>query len=106
MGRPTPQQAQQRRAIVEAALRRETPIRRGPNWELYRSNNGYYAIRYRETGVLYLGISEATGEVKDLSGEALERADISIALRCFSVSGLTAMLTLIQNWARINHGWG
>lgn len=98
MGRPTPQQAQQRRAVIEAALRNETPIHREPHWELYRSAHGHYMIRYRELRqVLYVAVS-TDGEVRDPIGFPPDGGDVQIAISVLRSAGLNWMAQRVISW--------
>jgi hypothetical protein len=98
MDRITPQQARQRIAIVEARLRNATPIHRGRQWELYRSNDGFYVIRYREaTRTCYVGVAP-DGEVRDMAGYPVDGGDIQIATSTLQSAGLGHMAQRVISW--------
>jgi len=98
LDRPTPQQARQRIAIVEARLRNAEPIHRGHLWEMYRSNDGFYVIRFRElVQTLYVGVTP-DGEVRDMAGYPVDGGDIQIAISTFQAAGLDQMAQKVIDW--------
>lgn len=98
MGRPSPQQARARTAIIEARLRNGTPLHRSHNWELYRSNDGFYLIRFRETRQTLYVVIRSDGEVLDPIGYPVDGADIQIAISCLRAAGLTTEAQNVISW--------
>ncbi len=98
MDRPSPQQARERRAIIEARLRKGTPLHRSHNWELYRSNDGFYVIRFREIQQTLYVVIRPDGEVLDPTGYPVDGADIQIAISCLQAAGLVAEAQNVISW--------
>jgi hypothetical protein len=94
-------------SLVRNRLRGATPIweNQRTGWQLFQSRDGIYVIHYPGTGgVLYLAIKATTGEVKDVSGAAIEPPDISIAMGTFSQAGLDAMQVKVREWWNTHQG--
>ncbi len=95
------EQARRRILLVEARLANARPIwQRHNGWQLYRSSDGYYVVRYQgNAGTTYLGISVATGEVKDISGAAVDIGDIQIVTSSLSGAGLSQVRDRVLAWS-------
>lgn len=101
MGKPTPQKARQRKALIEAKLRNWTPIHRMSLWDLYQSPKGYYIVRYRQSAeqTVYVAVTK-DGGVHDMLGYPVDNGDVTIAFEALKAANLGELAEKVIGWSR------
>ena len=101
---PNPQEARDRNAAVEARLRHASPIWRGQNRALFRSDDGFYIVwdKTHQAPTVFTGITP-DGEVRDMSGYPVDDGDIELAISCLGSAGLTQMKDMVISWPHRRH---
>ena len=81
---------------LKARLASVEPIWRGRIWTIYQGIDGMYVFADR-IGKGYLLVA-ASGEIRDITGEAVDRADIAVVLGHFDSLKITHMAKQVRDW--------
>ncbi len=91
---------------LEARLRTMTPLVTYGTSKLYQGIDGLFVVSYRAAAdqeTMYLGVNQ-DGQIADLRGYRVDRADIQITINCFQAARLHQMVDKVTAWSNRRQG--